>query len=215
MSLAPIFPVVVSAPSGAGKSTLEKELRRRRSDVLFSVSATTRRPRPGEVDGVNYHFVGRDEFERMMEEGELLEWAEVHGNYYGTPRRNLRDAEAAGKRLLLDIDVQGARQVRGALPEAVHVFVLPPSGTELARRLAGRGTEDTAKLRRRLANARDEVREAERFDHVIVNDDLETAIRELDLVFRGEGERIRRIPSLHDTVERICAEIDQALERIG
>jgi guanylate kinase len=211
----PDFPVVVSAPSGAGKSTIEKELRRRRDDVLFSISATTRRPRPGEVDGVNYHFVGVDEFRRMIAAGELIEWAEVHGNYYGTPLAMISQARREGKRLLLDIDVQGARQVRERVPDAVLVFILPPSGAALAERLSKRGTEKPEVLRRRLANARDEVRVAGEFDHVIVNDLLDQAVGELDLVFRGEAGRIRPVERLEDAIERICAEIDEHLARMG
>lgn len=210
MSGGPDFPVVVSAPSGAGKSTLQKELRRRDGDVLFSVSATTRKPRPGEEDGASYHFVGVDDFRRMIDAGELIEWAEVHGNYYGTPLSNVHQARREGKRLLLELDVQGARQVRERLPEAVLVFVLPPSGTALVERLSKRGTEKPEVLRRRLVNAREEVRAAGEFDFVIVNDVLDRAVGELELVFRGEGAKVRPVP-LEEMVERIRAEIDAHL----
>ena len=131
----PPFPLVLSAPSGAGKTTLANALRRRNRDVAFSVSATTRPPRPREVDGESYHFVSRDEFLRMRDAGELIEWAEVHGNLYGTPLANVRRAQARGEHLLLDIDVQGARQIRERVPEAVLVFVLPPSAAALVGRL--------------------------------------------------------------------------------
>jgi guanylate kinase len=206
------FPLVLSAPSGAGKTTLATRLRERRPDVVFSVSATTRAPRPGEVDGRHYHFVSRDEFLRMRDAGELIEWAEVHKNFYGTPLANVQRAEARGEHLLLDIDVQGARQIRAHVPEAVHVFVLPPSGTVLVERLRARGTEDPERLRQRLLNAEAEIRAAGEFDHVVVNDDLETAVAELEMVLDGDAGRLRRLPSLPDALERICAEIDARLE---
>ena len=209
---APLFPLVLSAPSGAGKTTLANRLRARNPDVAFSVSATTRPPRPREVDGESYHFVSRDEFLRMRDAGELIEWAEVHGNFYGTPLANVRDAEARGLRLLLDIDVQGARQIRRHLPQAVHVFVLPPSGTVLVERLRARGTEDPAVLRRRLTNAEEEIRAAPEFDHVVVNDDLETAVRELEMVLRGEPGGIRPAAPLDERIAAICAEVDAHLD---
>jgi len=205
------FPLVLSAPSGAGKSTLASMLRQRNHDVAFSVSATTRAPRPGETDGVHYHFVSRDEFLRMRDEGELLEWAPVHGNFYGTPRGELRRAQAAGQHLLLDIDVQGARQVRGALPEAVLVFVLPPSGRALVERLTGRGTEQPEVLERRLRNAEDEIRAAPEFDYVVVNDDLHHAVEELEGVLRGRGGVARGLAGMDETVARLCAEIESEL----
>ncbi|HVG44296.1 MAG TPA: guanylate kinase, partial [Longimicrobium sp.] len=178
---------MLSAPSGAGKTTLANALRRRNRDVAFSVSATTRPPRPREVDGESYHFVSRDEFLRMRDAGELIEWAEVHGNLYGTPRENVRRAQARGEHLLLDIDVQGARQIRRSLPEAVLVFVLPPSAAALAGRLGSRGTEAPEVVRRRLRNAAEEVRAAPEFDFVVVNEVLATAVGELEDVLRGRA----------------------------
>lgn len=203
--------VVMSAPSGAGKSTLKEALLKRRGDIRFSVSATTRAPRAGERDGVDYHFVSREEFRRMIEADELLEHFDVHGNFYGTLWRYVREAEAAGQRLLLDIDVQGARRVRQRLPDAVDVFILPPSGKELVRRLTSRGTDAPEVIRRRLRNARDEVADAEEFRYAIVNDEVERAVDELDRVFRGEGASLRPVPDLHGTVQRIVAELDEAL----
>lgn len=205
------FPLVLSAPSGAGKSTLARLLRKRNPDVAFSVSATTRAPRPSERDGVEYHFVARDEFLRMRDAGELIEWAEVHGNFYGTPRQNVRQAQARGRHLLLDIDVQGARQIRAALPEAVHVFVLPPTGRALVQRLSGRGTEGADALERRLRNAEDEVRAAAEFDYVVVNDVLETAVRELEAVLRGRAGPPRGVVGLNGRLDRLCAEIEREL----
>jgi guanylate kinase len=202
------FPLVLAAPSGAGKTTIARELRERRGDIVFSVSATTRAPRPGERDGVDYHFVDVPEFRRMIAAGELIEWAEVHGNLYGTPLRNVHDAVARREYLLLDIDVQGARQLREKLPEAVFVFVLPPSGGVLSERLAGRGSEDAAVRRRRLANARDEIREAAYFDYAIVNDDLAQAVGEVERILLAETRRVSRIPGLEAGIARMCGEID-------
>jgi guanylate kinase len=205
------FPLVLSAPSGAGKTTLASLLRRRNANVAFSVSATTRAPRRGERDGVAYHFVGRDEFLRMVEAGELLEWAAVHGNLYGTPLANVRRAQQAGQHLLLDIDVQGARQIRARLPEAVQVFVLPPSGRVLVQRLRGRGTEEAGVLARRLRGAEDEVRAAGEFDYVVVNDQLEAAVAELEQVLRGRAGPRGVHDGLEAQVAAICAEIDLEL----
>jgi guanylate kinase len=202
------FPLVLAAPSGAGKTTIARALRERRDDVVFSVSATTRPPRPGERDGVDYHFVDRAEFRRMIDVGELIEWAEVHGNLYGTPLRNVADAVARREYLLLDIDVQGARQIRRKLPEAVFVFVLPPSGQALAERLAGRGSEEVEVRLRRLANARDEIREAAHFDFAVVNDDLGHAVDEVERILLAETRRVSRIPALQAEIARMCGDIE-------
>jgi guanylate kinase len=209
------FPVVLSAPSGAGKTTLARRLRELRDDVVFSVSATTRPPRAGEVDGRDYHFVPGDEFRRMIAQGELIEWAQVHGNFYGTPRRNVREAREAGKFLLLDIDVQGAAQIRVQEPEAVHVFILPPSGQELLSRLTRRGSESDEVRLRRLANARDEVRDAPQFDYVVVNDDVRRTVAELDAIIRAESLKASRIPALEAEVARLCGEIDGYLGSVA
>jgi guanylate kinase len=206
------FPLVLSAPSGAGKSTLARLLKKRNPDrIVFSVSATTRPPRPTERDGREYHFVARDEFLRMRDAGELVEWAEVHGNFYGTPLGNVREAQARGQHLLLDIDVQGARQLRAALPEAVHVFVLPPTGAALVKRLSGRGTESADVLERRLRNAEDELRAAREFDYVVVNDHLDTAVRDLEAVLRGSAGPPRPLVGLDGRIGRLCEEIEREL----
>lgn len=202
------FPLVLAAPSGAGKTTIARALRARRPDVVFSVSATTRAPRDGERDGVDYHFVDRDGFRRMIDAGELIEWAEVHGNLYGTPLRNVTQAVERREYLLLDIDVQGARQIRAKVPDAVFVFVLPPSGLTLGERLAGRGSEDIEVRRRRLGNAIHEIREAPGFDFVVVNDTLEHAVDEVERILLAETRRVARIPRLEEAVAEMCAEID-------
>jgi guanylate kinase len=205
------FPLVLSAPSGAGKTTIARALRDRRQDVVFSVSATTRPPREGERDGVDYHFVAEDEFRRMIGAGELIEWARVHDSFYGTPLANVRRAAERGEYLLLDIDVQGARQIRGAVPQAVHVFILPPSGEVLVQRLAGRGTEDDARVQKRLRNALDELRTAAEFDHVVVNDDLHAAVADVEALLEGRMDAVRPHPPAARMVEEIRAEIERHL----
>ena len=206
------FPLVLSAPSGAGKTTIAHRLRALRSDVVFSISATTRPPRPGERDGVDYHFVGDDEFRRMIDAGELIEWAPVHGSWYGTPLRNVREAAERGQFLLLDIDVQGARLIRDRVPGAVFVFVLPPSGEVLVQRLTGRGSEDEARVQRRLANALEEIRTAAEFDHVVVNDDLDAAVADVNAVLEGRAAGVRPHPPLEGMIAAMAAEIERHLD---
>lgn len=171
---------VLAGPTAVGKGTVSADVRARYPEVWLSVSATTRPPRPGEVEGVHYHFVSGEEFDRMAAEGELLEWAVVHGrNRYGTPRAPVLAKLAAGEPALLEIDLAGARQVRAAMPEARFVFLAPPSWDELVRRLVGRGTEGPEERERRLATARVELAAASEFDHVVVNDDVHRATDEL------------------------------------
>lgn len=171
---------VLAGPTAVGKGTVSADVRARYPEVWLSVSATTRAPRPGEVDGVHYHFVSTDEFDRMVAEKQFLEWAVVHGrNRYGTPCRPVLERLAQGIPTLLEIDLAGARQVREAMPHARFVFLAPPSWEELVRRLVGRGTEDSAERERRLATARVEMAAADEFDHVVVNDDVHRATDEL------------------------------------
>ncbi|MCU0225639.1 MAG: guanylate kinase [Acidobacteria bacterium] len=179
MSARPGTLFVICAPSGAGKSTLVARLRAAFPELGFSVSWTTRPPRPGEVDGREYRFAGEPQFRALIAEGALLEWAEVHGRLYGTARADVETALAAGRDLLLDIDVQGAEQVRRSGLPAVSTFVLPPDRATLEARLRGRGTEDEAALARRLANAAREVARWPEFDYLVVNDDLDRAAAEL------------------------------------
>ncbi len=166
---------VLSGPSGVGKGSVIAVIRRRHPDVWLSVSATTRAPRPGEVDGVHYHFVSPAEFDRMVAAGELLEHASYAGSSYGTPRAPVEERLAQGVPALLEIELQGARQVRAAMPEAQLVFLAPPTFDELARRLTGRGTEEPERVRRRLDLARTEIAAEDEFDVTVVNDDLEQA----------------------------------------
>jgi guanylate kinase len=170
---------VLSGPSGVGKSTVVAHLRTVHPKIWLSVSATTRRPRPGEKHGVQYYFVDDDEFDKLVANGELLEWAEFAGNRYGTPRQAVLDKLEAGEPVLLEIDLQGARLVRGSMPEAQLVFLAPPSWEELVRRLTGRGTESPEIIERRLAAARVELAAEPEFDTTLVNTSVEDVSREL------------------------------------
>jgi guanylate kinase len=171
--------VVLSGPSGVGKSTVVKALRAEHPEVWLSVSATTRFPRPGETHGVHYRFVSREEFAELVESGGLLEWAEFAGNLYGTPRQPVLDHLAAGRPVVLEIDLQGARQVRAVMPGAKLVFLAPPSWDELVRRLTGRGTEDAAVVEKRLAVARDELAAEPEFDVTLVNTSVPEVVGQL------------------------------------
>lgn len=173
--------VVLSGPSAVGKSTVVRCLRERIANLHFSVSATTRAPRPGEVDGVDYHFVSPAHFQRLIDQGALLEWAEIHGGLHrsGTLAEPVRAAMAAGLPVLIEVDLAGARAVKKAMPEAIAVFLAPPSWEDLEARLVGRGTETPEVIRRRLDTARIELAAQDDFDEVVVNSRLETACAEL------------------------------------
>lgn len=183
---------IVSAPSGAGKTTLLGELFKTVSGLFFSVSHTTRPPRPGEMDGRDYHFVGRQDFQRMRDEGLFLEWAEVHGNFYGTSRAAVDEVLDRGGDIILDIDVQGARQVR-AKASAISVFIIPPSMQALAARLRGRGTDDERTIELRLQNAVMEMEAMEGYDHIVVNDTLDEAAAMLRAVVLAQRSKDRRM----------------------
>jgi guanylate kinase len=183
--------LIVSSPSGAGKTTLTNALRARHSGILFSVSHTTRAPRANEKSGREYHFIGREEFLSLIQRGAFLEWAQVHGNLYGTSRGEIETARDA-RCLLFDVDYQGARQIKAVEPDAVGVFILPPSMQVLNDRLRGRASEDEETVRRRFNNARLEIEHYGLFDYIIENDNLELAMEQLSSIFLAEECRKNR-----------------------
>lgn len=172
--------IVLTGPSGVGKGTLLRSLLQRHPELYYSVSVTTRSPRPGEIDGKHYYFATRSEFEQMVADGELLEWAEFAGNYYGTPRRPVEQQIQQGNRVILEIELQGARQIRQTFPQAMQIFILPPSVAELEQRLRGRGQDSEEAIARRLTRAQAEIDAAGEFDLRVVNDDLEKALKQLE-----------------------------------
>ncbi len=179
---------IVSAPSGAGKSSLIKALldSNPSSDMKVSVSHTTRQPRPGEVDGVHYHYISTADFKQQIENGEFFEWAEVFGNYYGTSRVTIEKTLEQGIDIFLDIDWQGARQIKEKMPEARGVFILPPSREELERRLNSRGQDSEAVISKRMAEAQAEMSHYDEYDYLIINDDFATALEDLHAIVRAE-----------------------------
>ena len=177
---------IISGPSGVGKSTVLKELFQDRDDLYFSVSATTRPPRPGEINGVHYHFTDVDEFRKMISEDAFLEYAEYVGNFYGTPKKFVDEAMEQGKDVLLDIEIQGAMQVCAKRPETVRIFIAPPSWKELERRLTARGTDSPEKVQKRLLRAQVELEMARDYDYFVVNDTVENAVNELRAIMCAE-----------------------------
>ncbi len=178
--------IVLSGPSGVGKSTVISELMGQRKNLYFSVSSTTRAPRVGEADGVNYNFVSREEFERMIRDGELLEYTQYVGNYYGTSLKLIEDKLNAGCDVLLDIEVEGATNVRRKCPEAVLIFIIPPSFEELSRRLHARNTDDEDVIEGRLKQAREEYQRIPEYDYLVVNDKVSHAVAEIEAIFVAE-----------------------------
>ncbi|QUW03982.1 guanylate kinase [Chloracidobacterium validum] len=192
--------VVVSAPSGGGKSTLLRRLLAEVDNLRYSISYTTRPPRPGERDGEHYYFVSPDDFERMREHGEFLESALVHGHFYGTHRKFVEATLDRGQDLILDIDVQGAESLANIMPEATRIFIMPPSYDVLCQRLRARGSDDPAIIARRLRNAGQEVRRFREFHYVVVNDDLDRALQALICIIGAERERWRLTEKALDAI---------------
>lgn len=174
--------IVLTGPSGVGKGTLMRSLLKRHPELYFSVSVTTRSPRPGEIDGKNYYFISRSKFEQLVAEGEFLEWAEFAGNYYGTPREAVLNQIHFGKLVVLEIELEGARQIRASFPSAFSIFILPPSFDELEKRIRSRAQDSEEAIARRLLRAQEEIQAADEFDIQIVNDDFETALNDIETV---------------------------------
>jgi len=194
---------VLSSPSGGGKTTIARHLLEAREDVVYSVSATTRPRRAGEVDAREYHFLDRAEFERRVAAGDFVEWAEYGGNLYGTLRAEVERGLESGRHVVLDIEVSGSRQVRQRFPQAVQVFVLPPSAAALAQRLRGRNTEDPATVARRLLIAGRELEAAREYEYVVVNDDVVDAVSQVAAILDVESRRVRRITNLEAVLDSL------------
>lgn len=192
--------LVISAPSGGGKGTILKELFAQEENLRLSVSATTRQPRPGEENGKQYFFLSREEFETKIQTGQMLEYAEYVGNYYGTPREPVERWMDQGRDVVLEIEVKGGAQVKKLMPECVSIFILPPSMQVLEKRLRGRGTEEEATIQQRLAKAREEIPHAKEYDYVVFNDRLEDAVSDLRAIIHGEKLKFSRNT---DSIERV------------
>jgi len=185
--------IVISGPSGAGKGTICKKLIEKNKNIYLSVSATTRSPREGEIDGVNYYFITKEEFERRVKENGFIEYAEVHGNFYGTPRVNVDKMLEEGKDVILEIDIQGALQVKENFKEGVFIFILPPSMEELKRRIIKRGSETEESLMTRFKNAYKEINYVSKYNYAVVNDTLELAVAKVEAIIAAEKCRVDRI----------------------
>ena len=209
------YPLVLSAPSGGGKTTIAYALVAAREDVGYSVSATTRAPRPKERNGVDYHFLSREEFDRRIRAGEFLEWAEYSGERYGTLKSEIDKVLASGRHVVLDIETRGARAVRQGYPEAVLVFVVPPSAEELLQRLGGPAGTRAATLGARLRTAVAELGEALDYDYVVVNADRTEAVAEVAAILDAESRRPRRNPDLADELAQLGRDIGALADRLG
>jgi guanylate kinase len=202
------FIVVITAPSGAGKTTVIGQLLARRDDFRYSVSATTRPARDGEQDGRDYFFMDRVEFEAGIERGDFAEWAEVHGNFYGTLKSQINDILDGGSYVVMDVDIQGARSLRNAYPDGVYIHLLPPSMNVLRQRLAKRGTEDEQTLSRRLENAVGEIRAMDESQYVVVNDELEHTCSSIESIVEAESRRIGRMDDIQARLDEYLANGD-------
>jgi guanylate kinase len=209
------FLLVLSAPSGGGKTTIAKNLLQARDDLAYSVSATTRPQREGERDGVDYRFLTRDEFLRRVESGEFLEWATYAGNLYGTMRSEIDRIIGRGRTAVLDIEIEGARQIRASFPNSLHVFVLPPSADVLIGRLAGRNTEPAEVIRERITRAADELAAVAEYDYAILNEDLVLAVAQVAAILDAEARRVVRQDGLVAFIDRLRRDVIASASRIG
>jgi guanylate kinase len=209
------FLLVLSAPSGGGKTTIAKMLLQGRDDLGYSVSATTRPKRPDEREGVDYHFLSHDEFIRRQEHGEFLEWATYSGELYGTLKSEIERIFAQGRHAVLDVEIEGARQIRKNFPNSLLLFVLPPSAEALVHRLIGRKTEDPALVRERIVRAADELAAVAEYDYAILNEDLVVAVAQVAAILEAESWRVDRQDTLPGFIEKLRGDIVKAADRIG
>ncbi len=209
------FFLVLSAPSGGGKTTIAKMLLQGREDLGYSVSATTRSKRSGERDGVDYHFLSRDEFVRRRDNGEFLEWATYGGELYGTLKSEIERIFAQGRHAVLDVEIEGARQIRNNFANSLLLFVLPPSAEALVERLVGRKTEDPGLMRERIIRAADELGAVAEYDYAILNEDLVVAVAQVAAILEAESWRVNRQDTLPAFVERLKNDVVRAAEKIG
>jgi len=207
------FPIILSSPSGGGKTTIAHKLLAMRGDVGYSVSCTTRPPREGEVDGTDYHFLSTEEFKRGQKAGDFAESAEVHGHLYGTLRKEVDRVLSSGRHVIMDIDVQGARQFARAFSDSVLVFILPPSADVLVSRLESRGTEDPKSLIRRFKSAKDELKEIDLYQYVIVNDDIDSAVAAVSSIIEAEESKRTRSGGLEESVNGLLNGIQRAIDQ--
>jgi len=208
------FLLVLSAPSGGGKSSIARNLLQGRDDLGYSVSATTRPIREGERDGVDYYFLSREEFVRRRDAGDFLEWATYGGHLYGTLRSEIERIFARGRHAVLDIEIEGARQIRANFPNSLHVFVLPPSAEVLVGRLAGRKTEPVEVIRERVSRAADELTAVAEYDYALVNEELVVAVAQVAAILDAEARRVSRQDSLPSFIERLRRDVTAAVTKI-
>ena len=208
------FLLVLSSPSGGGKTSIAKQLLQARDDLGYSVSATTRPMRPGERDGVDYFFLSRDEFERRRDAGEFLEWASYAGELYGTLKSEIDRILSRGRNAVLDVEIEGARQIRSRFPNSLHLFVLPPSAEVLLGRLVGRDTEPVSVIQERIARAADELAAVSEYDYAIVNENLVLAVAQVAAILDAEARRVSRQDELPRFIERLRQDVLQAVAKI-
>ena len=209
------FLLVLSSPSGGGKTSIAKNLLEARDDLAYSVSATTRPRREGERDGKDYHFISRAEFERRVDAGEFLEWATYAGNLYGTLRNEIDAIMGRGCTAVLDVEIEGARQIRASFPNSLHLFVLPPSADVLVKRLAARKTESAAVIRERVTRAADELAAVAEYDYAIINEDLVLAVAQVAAILDAEARRVVRQEALPGFIERLRRDVIAYADRIA